>query len=67
MFACDVCGFPYRYPSEMVRGDDRLFYCRRTCWLGKTALTDRQEAAAAHRRREEMQPPAIGKKPDYWE
>lgn len=65
MFACDICGFPYRYPSEMVRGSDKLFYCNRTCWLGKTALDDQRERNAA-RRHEDQQPPVMGKKPSWW-
>lgn len=66
MFACDICGFPYRFPSEMVRADDNLFYCTRTCWLGKTPTQDRREQAERAIARKEEAPPVVGRKPSWW-
>lgn len=62
---CDVCGFPYRYPGEMVLGSNRRFYCLRTCWLGETEEDALKRASDSQRRREEPTP-TIGRAPDYW-
>jgi hypothetical protein len=64
--ACDVCGFPYLYPSELERGSDRLLYCTRTCWMGKTAL-DQQRESAAFKPSKEQPPPGFGRVPDWYE
>lgn len=66
LIACDICGFPYLFPSEMVRADDKRLYCLRTCWLGKTALGDaRERAAAARLRREQEYPRVTGTTPSW--
>lgn len=67
MFSCSQCGFPYRFPGEMVYADDKQFYCLRTCWLGKTVLTDtRERAAASAAHHPDQQAPALlGPKPGW--
>lgn len=56
--ACSVCGFPYVFPSELVRCDDKLLRCKRTC-MEETALSRDRKIAASHHRRE-IQPPPFG-------
>lgn len=65
--ACDCCGLPAFFPSEMRRLSDGLFYCYRHVEFetGKTKLDDQRERAALAAGRKE-QPVTIGKKPSWW-
>lgn len=65
LMACSICGFPYLFPNELVYADDKLFYCTRTCWLGKTVLTDTRERTYSNRRRDNDNPPILGIKPSW--
>lgn len=67
MFACSICGFPFRFPSELVYADDRLFYCTRHCWLGETVSGHFRKLPHLHPRRDEQRPPVMGGMPSWWE
>lgn len=62
---CSKCGAPYRYPSEIVRQNDGLFYCKRRC-LEQTVLT-RDRIQAQSRKRREAPPPKFVQAPSYAE
>lgn len=65
LIACSICGFPYLFPSELTYADDKLFYCNRTCWLGKTKAQDERERAASKGRKDDDNPPLRGPKPSW--
>lgn len=56
--SCSICGMSYRFPSELVRGIDKLFRCTATCVEEPPMARDRK--IASYRNRKQLPPPRIG-------
>lgn len=63
LMACSICGGPYLFPDELVRGPDMLFRCKRTC--NELTVLERDKTIANSHKRREMPPPKFGVAPSW--
>lgn len=65
--SCSICGMSYHYNGDgddgLVRCDDGLYRCKRTC-MEETPLA-RDRKIAMFRQRREVPPPRVGLRPPF--
>ncbi len=67
LFACSICGIPYRYPGELRYCSDRLFRCERTCNDPHIPQEEDRKNGQAGKEREDIAPRFnVGVAPDWY-
>lgn len=66
LMGCSICGFTFRYPTEIRYCEDKLFRCNVFCTETTTPLGEARKQGLSLRKDEGQIPFPVGPKPDWY-